>query len=43
MLKVVGRSIAMGNAAPEVKAARQFVTLSNEDDGVAYGIKHYLD
>lgn len=43
MLKVVGRSIAMGNAAPEMKAASQFVTLSNEDDGVAYGIKHYLD
>jgi Cof subfamily protein (haloacid dehalogenase superfamily) len=35
MLKYAGLGVAMGNAPEEVKQAADFVTLSNEEDGVA--------
>jgi len=35
MFAVAGVSVAMGNAAPEVKAAADLTTLSNEEDGIA--------
>ena len=35
MLTFAGAGVAMGNALDEVKAAADFITLSNEDDGVA--------
>ena len=35
-------SIAMGNASPEVQGAADLVTDSNEDDGFAKAIEHYL-
>lgn len=39
MLKFAGAGVAMENAEAEVREAADFVTLSNENDGVAYAIK----
>ena len=35
MLKLCGTGVAMGNAIDEVKKAADFVTLTNDEDGVA--------
>ena len=35
MLKLCGTGVAMGNAIEEVKKAADFVTLTNDEDGVA--------
>ena len=35
MLRFAGMGVAMANAAPEVRAAADFVTASNDEDGVA--------
>lgn len=43
MLRDVGYSIAMGNASDKVKAEADFITLSNDDDGVAIAIEKILD
>jgi Cof subfamily protein (haloacid dehalogenase superfamily) len=37
-----GLSIAMGNADPEAKAAAHQVTRSNEDEGFAYAVDHFV-
>ncbi len=37
-----GLSIAMGNASPEVQRAAQFVTTSNEEEGFANAVEHYI-
>ena len=42
MFGVSGLSIAMGNAAPEIRAAAQFHTLSNEEDGFAAAMDRYI-
>lgn len=42
MLKAAGVSIAMGNAADEVKKAADYVTLDNDDDGVAAAIENFV-
>ena len=42
MLKHAGFSIAMGNAYDEIKAACDYVTLTNEEDGVAVWVEEYL-
>ncbi len=42
MFGIFGYSIAMGNAREEVKKAATHVTLSNNDDGVAYALKEIL-
>ena len=42
MFKVAGASFAMGQAKEFVKEAATAVTLSNEDDGVAAGIRRLL-
>lgn len=42
MLKAAGTGVAMGNALPEVKAAADIVTLSNDEDGVAALIEKYV-
>ena len=34
--------IAMGNANPKVKEVAKFVTLSNEEDGIAYYLNNYI-
>jgi hydroxymethylpyrimidine pyrophosphatase-like HAD family hydrolase len=42
MLRIVGRSAAMGNALEEIKNSCQEVTLTNVDDGVAHFIYSLL-
>ncbi|RHW37991.1 HAD family phosphatase [Neobacillus notoginsengisoli] len=42
MLRIAGRSAAMGNAPEEIKNVCQEVTLSNTDDGVAHFIHSLL-
>lgn len=43
MFEMAGYRIAMANAAPILKEMAEFVTLSNDEDGVAVGIQHLLD
>ena len=42
MLKEAGLSIAMDNASPAVKAVVDYVTKSNDDDGVAAAIERFV-
>ncbi|MDY3069706.1 MAG: Cof-type HAD-IIB family hydrolase [Parabacteroides sp.] len=42
MLQLAGTSIAMGNARDSVKACADFITLSNEENGVAAAIEKAL-
>ncbi len=42
MLEAVGYSVAMGNAAVEVKSICRAVTRSNEENGVAHALKELL-
>lgn len=41
MLKGVGIGVAMGNGQPQVKAYADYVTSSNNFDGIAQALKHY--
>jgi len=43
MLRLAGLSVAMENAVPRIKEAADFVTLSNDADGVAHVIETFLD
>ncbi len=42
MIKYAGTGVAMGNAIDEVKAAADFVTLSNDEDGLVPVIDKYI-
>ncbi|MEH7384616.1 Cof-type HAD-IIB family hydrolase [Bacillus sp. JJ1521] len=42
MLNIAGLSIAMGNAEEEVKKYADLVTLTNDENGVAYAIEKYV-
>jgi hypothetical protein len=42
MIRLAGLGVAMGNAKEEVKAAARFVTLTNEEDGVAHAVELFL-
>ena len=42
MLAAAGIPVVMGNAAPEIQALGQYVTDTNERDGVAKAIRHFL-
>ncbi|AIR70079.1 sugar-phosphatase [Dickeya fangzhongdai] len=42
MIEFAGLGVAMGNAIDAVKAASQFVTKSNSEDGVAYAIEKFV-
>lgn len=42
MLRYVGVSVAMGNAAEYVKQCTDYITRTNDEDGVAYAIRHFL-
>lgn len=42
MICYAGLGVAMGNARPEVKEAADFITRSNEEDGVAEAIERYV-
>jgi len=41
LLKLAGMGVAMANAAPEVRAEADYITLSNEEDGVAAALEHF--
>jgi Cof subfamily protein (haloacid dehalogenase superfamily) len=43
MIKKAGIGVAMGNAIQEIKDVADDITLTNEEDGVAYSIRKYLD
>ena len=42
MLRECGFSVAMGNATPDIKAAADYVTITNEEEGVVYAIRTLL-
>jgi Cof subfamily protein (haloacid dehalogenase superfamily) len=42
MFRQTGISIAMGNALDDVKAQAKYVTKSNEEDGFAYAMDHFV-
>ena len=42
MLKLAGMGVAMANAVPEVRAEADYITLSNEEDGVAAAIEKFF-
>lgn len=41
MLRFAGMGVAMANAQAEVRAAADYITLSNEEDGVAAALDHF--
>lgn len=42
MLRFAGMGVAMANAAPEVRASADFVTASNDEDGVAVALEQLM-
>ncbi len=42
MLQYAGKSICMGNGPEEVKKAADYITLSNNKDGVAHAIEQFI-
>jgi len=42
MFGIVGTSIAMGNASPEVQRTARYVTTSNEEDGFARAVEMFV-
>ena len=41
MVEAAGTGVAMANACPEVLAAADYVTTSNDEDGVAAALRHF--
>ncbi len=41
MVEYAGTGVAMGNGIDDLKAIAQFVTKTNEEDGVAYAIEKF--
>lgn len=42
MFLVAGEAIAMGNAVDTIKKVATSITLGNDEDGIAYGLRHIL-
>jgi len=42
MLNLAGLGVAMGNGDGDLKAAADFITLSNDEDGLAYAIEKFI-
>ena len=42
LLRACGTGVAMGNAIPEVKAAADYVTASNDEDGIAVWLEEHV-
>ena len=42
MVQYAGIGVAMGNATEELKAAADYVTASNDEDGIAKALYHFL-
>lgn len=43
MFETVGTSVAMGNANDKVKSVATYTTLSNEEDGIVYGMESIVN
>ena len=43
MIEFAGAGVAMGNACDALKEAADYITLSNDDDGLAYAIYNILN
>ena len=43
MIKFAGKGVAMANAQEAVKEASDFITLSNEEDGVAHAVELFMN
>lgn len=43
MIEAAGTGIAMGNAIAELKEKADFVTKTNNEDGVAWALKHFME
>ena len=41
MILEAGMGVAMGNATPEVKASANYVTATNDEDGIAAALRHF--
>jgi hydroxymethylpyrimidine pyrophosphatase-like HAD family hydrolase len=41
MLRYAGLAVAMGNATEETKAIADYITLTNDEDGVAHVIEKF--
>lgn len=42
LLKAAGLSIAMGNASPEIRDFADYVTVSNDENGIVSALNHFL-
>ena len=42
MIQFAGQGVAMANAVDEVKSIANFVTTSNEEDGIAHALEQLL-
>lgn len=42
MIKFAGLGVAMANAHPQVKEAASYITLNNDNDGVAHAIERFI-
>ncbi len=42
MIQWAGIGVAMGNAVPELKAIADWITRSNDEDGVAHALAHFI-
>ena len=42
MIRYAGLGVAMENAQPVVREAADFITLSNDEDGVAHVVEHFM-
>ena len=42
MIEAAGLGVAVANALDEVKEKADYITLSNNDNGVAYAIKKFV-
>ena len=43
MIQYAGLGVAMANAQDKVKEAADFITKSNDEDGVAYVIEKFIE
>ncbi len=43
IVTAAGIGVAMANAEPVVKEVSDFISLTNDEDGVAYAIQHFVD
>lgn len=42
MIEAAGAGVAMGNAIPALKERADFITKTNNEGGIAFGLEHFL-